>query len=419
MHRIGWDRESNGVILRLDNVESELREAPRPVFYEELDLLEFDRFWSYPRVSQPLLWAVGRNYYYKGELVARASGGSINESPKIELTDLGRNLVLEPVNLGLLVEKNKNALFTLENEAMDFISYVYRKYKKEGTFVTSYSGGKDSQVVLDLVTRVIPPDEIAVIFSDTTMEISYTYEAFEETKKDYQYKYKGLKFYKVFPYKAAVDFWKDFGPPSRLQRWCCTVIKTSPAVSFMRRHFGSKLIVNFVGVRADESPQREKHKRISEGGKHIFQVNAEVIRDWNTTEVFLYTFYRNLHINKGYRFGLTRIGCSVCPFNSVWSEYILHRIEDGIFEPYIAVLKEFLLDLGVDEEKVDEYIFQGAWKKRAGSEGFQKCNNYLEIMQDRGNLTAIIKNPRQEFLEWLKVAGDIGYLRSENGKVRG
>ncbi|MFN4201198.1 phosphoadenosine phosphosulfate reductase family protein [Fervidobacterium gondwanense] len=419
MHKVFWDSESSGVILSYDNLGIEINEPPRPVFYEELDLLGFDKLWSYPRTHEPLLWASGRNYYYKGRLVARAVGGSMNSLPKIELTDLGRDLKLDPINIQLLVEKNKDALFTIENEAMDFVTHVYKVYKKKSSFVVSYSGGKDSQVVLDLVTRVIPPDELTVIFSDTTMDISYTHEAYEKTKQEYQKRYDGLKFYKVEPNKAAVEFWKDFGPPSRLQRWCCTVIKSSPAISFMRKQFGRKSVVNFVGVRSDESTQREKHRRLSEGEKHAFQINAEVIKDWNTTEVFLYMLYRKIYINKGYRYGLTRIGCSVCPFNSVWSESLLRRIESDIYEPYIIVLKEFLLDQGVEPEKLDEYIYDGAWKKRAGSESSEKRENHLEILEENEKLIAVIRNPKQDFLEWVKVVGQVAYFKNANNVVKG
>lgn len=38
-------------------------------------------------------------------------------------------------------------------------------------FIASFSGGKDSQVVLDLVSRVIPSNDFLVNYSDTGYEI--------------------------------------------------------------------------------------------------------------------------------------------------------------------------------------------------------------------------------------------------------
>ncbi|MGC8889207.1 MAG: phosphoadenosine phosphosulfate reductase family protein, partial [bacterium] len=70
MYKVTWDIETNGVLLA-DNITSAQEIIPpRPVFYEELDLLGFNKFWSYPNVEEPLLWAIGRRYYYKGEWVA-------------------------------------------------------------------------------------------------------------------------------------------------------------------------------------------------------------------------------------------------------------------------------------------------------------------------------------------------------------
>lgn len=38
-------------------------------------------------------------------------------------------------------------------------------------FLASFSGGKDSQVILDLCTRAIPPSAFQVIYSDTGYEL--------------------------------------------------------------------------------------------------------------------------------------------------------------------------------------------------------------------------------------------------------
>ncbi|HOM97926.1 MAG TPA: hypothetical protein PLY41_06460, partial [Acetomicrobium sp.] len=70
MYGIQWDSDTGGILL-VDGYDTGVRSDVRPVFYEELDLLGFERYWSYPKVEEPLLWAIGsRRYYYHGELVA-------------------------------------------------------------------------------------------------------------------------------------------------------------------------------------------------------------------------------------------------------------------------------------------------------------------------------------------------------------
>lgn len=47
--------------------------------------------------------------------------------------------------------------------------------------------------LLDLVKRVIPDDELCVIFNDTTLENQYTYENLEKTTKEYRKKYHQIR----------------------------------------------------------------------------------------------------------------------------------------------------------------------------------------------------------------------------------
>ncbi len=426
MYKVVWDKNLNGIILK-DNVDSsEIIVPPRPVFFEELDLLGLDKFWDYPKAQEPLLWAIGRRYYYKGELVAEAKGGNIFEAPKIVLTEKGKNLKLEPINIKEVVKKNKKALFVLENEALDFIEHTYKVYKnKRYLFAVSYSGGKDSQVVLDLVTRVIPPDDLVVIFSDTTMEISHTYENVEKTKEEYEKRYPGLKFYFYIakPPKPALEFWKEFGPPSRIHRWCCTVLKTAPFHKLIKDEFMDskndkfKIIV-FEGVRTEESERRSHYNRIAKNVKHFMTVNARPILYWNRSEVFLYLFFRNLLLNSGYRAGLSRVGCSVCPFSSEWAEFVLVKLGEDIGH-YFRLLREYAKSMGLKEEKqINRYISNGEWKKRFGGRGLNKDSD-VRFITNHNSITSIILNPKEDFLEWCKTIGDVIYKKDPAGNIYG
>jgi len=428
MYKVIWDKDSNSILLVDNDNSSKIKAPPRPVFFEELDLLDFNKFWDYPKAQEPLLWAIGRRYYYKGELVAEAKGGNIFEPPEIVLTEKGQNLKLEPIGINKVIERNKKALFVLENEALDFIEHTYKVYKKKGyLFAVSYSGGKDSQVVLDLVTRVIPPDDLVVIFSDTTMEISHTYENVEETKEEYEKRYPGLKFCIAKPPKSAIEFWKEFGPPSVKQRWCCTVTKTAPfrktLKSILNKENGDydspmKILV-FEGVRSDESIIRSKYERIRRNIKHFYQINAEVIHYWNSAEVFLYLFLRRLNINKGYRYGLDRVGCSFCPFASLWNEHILYRIERDILIRFINIVYDYGKSLGLSDVNIAEFIAYGQWKKRAGGRGLDNNGTALLLSFEKNNIEAVLKKPKENMLEWLKTVGNLHYIERGNNIVVG
>ena len=130
MFRVVWDKDINGVLLTTNGNGDALNVSPRPVFHEELNLLGFDKKfnWKYPESKEPLLWALDRRYYFKGELVAEVKGGNIFDDPIIEITEAGKDLKLKPINTQKVVEKNQKLLFLLEQEAIEFIEHTYRTY---------------------------------------------------------------------------------------------------------------------------------------------------------------------------------------------------------------------------------------------------------------------------------------------------
>ena len=83
MYNINWDKDFNSIIL-LKSGDGNAPSDVRPVYYEELDLLGFDTYWKYPKSKEPLLWASGREYYYKGEKVAKITGGGFYSKPKFK-----------------------------------------------------------------------------------------------------------------------------------------------------------------------------------------------------------------------------------------------------------------------------------------------------------------------------------------------
>ena len=73
MFKVSWDRETGGVKLSSLVGKDTVNISPRPVFFEESNLLGLDKLgWKYPECKEPLLWACNKEYYYRGELVFEA-----------------------------------------------------------------------------------------------------------------------------------------------------------------------------------------------------------------------------------------------------------------------------------------------------------------------------------------------------------
>jgi 3'-phosphoadenosine 5'-phosphosulfate sulfotransferase (PAPS reductase)/FAD synthetase/ferredoxin len=476
MFKITWDKKNNGVLLTMRSSEETLNVSPRPVFYEELDLLGLEEFWDYPKSEQPLLWACERRYFYKGELVLEARGGNIYDDPQLILTDIGKKLKLEPINIELLCENNETAMFLLEHEALEFINTIYRRYCPNATqklindeidfqqlaenqekklkekhtvikedcdsfdimplaeaeikgkqiilntkiemFIASFSGGKDSQVVLDLVSRVIPSNDFSVIYSDTGYELPPSLELYEQTKKMYQEQYPDLQFYLSKNHQDVLYYWDKMGSPSRMHRWCCSVMKTAPLYRLLKEIHGSGKQPNvlvFEGVRAEESNRRALYDRIGRGVKHNNVVNARPIFEWNATEIYLYLFTRQLPINKGYRNGLSRVGCSICPYSSSWSECIVEKKYPNNINKFV---EQILNSLSNVKDK-DVYLKDGKWKLRAGGKALSEEPSRVDFISTNPDFVAILTAPKEDLFQWFNTLGKLQIQSQDKTTISG
>lgn len=466
MFKIVWDRDANGVKLTMRPGDEALNVSPRPVFYEELDVLGMNiRGWQYPQCKEPLLWACDRRYFYKGVLVLEVKGGNVYDDPIVEITDNGKGLKLEPVDMEKLRADNEETMFLLEHEALDFINSIYRKYKnikkvaaknpdidfqtlaahqtkkmkqehvvvredcdsfdvmplseaeKKGKqpvlsskidlFVSSFSGGKDSEVLLDLVTRVVPENDLIVIYSNTGYELPSSLRHYQDIQQYYKGKYPKLKFYTASNHQSVLHYWDVIGAPSRIHRWCCSVMKSAPLSKKLKDIKGlgkQPHAILFDGVRAEESPSRSNRNKIGKNVKHTNIINVSPILEWNSTEVYLYIMFHDMPINQAYRKGLSRVGCVLCPYFSGWSENMCGILYKDTMKPFISKLEKTLTDAKVNGVK--NYIKNGKWKMRAGGRDVHNSSsvNFISITPD---FKAVIKNPQEELLTWLKVLGDL------------
>lgn len=363
MFKIEWDSETGGVLLSSKVTKATLGISPRPVWFEELDLLGLDKLgYSYPRVEAPLMWAVNKQYYYRGELMFEAKGANIYDAPTIIFQKGKETATMAPVDVETMLQRNSDQMFLLENEAIEFIRDTYIAYAgvnrahdaikanqaidfealaekvekktkqkmavvKEGCdsfdvvpldvanaegkrvllstridrFIASFSGGKDSQVVLDLVTRAIPPTVFEVIYSDTGYELPPSLDLYEEVQRYYGERFPALKFSIARNHEKVINYWDKIGSPSDSHRWCCSVMKTVPLYRTLKIEDNKQAkVLAFEGVRAEESVKRNTYNRIGKGVKHSFVINSRPILNWNTTEIFLYLLQYSLPINQAF-----------------------------------------------------------------------------------------------------------------------
>ncbi len=141
-------------------------------------------------------------------------------------------------------------------EAKDFVKERTKGYRVNEIFI-SFSGGKDSTVVSDLVMKALRAHlRIIHIHGNTTLEFPFTTEYVNRFKKNNSYTPLIIASNKEANFFELCDI---LGPPSRVMRWCCTVFKTGPITKKINMLFKNKeKVLTFYGIRSSESNSRSR-----------------------------------------------------------------------------------------------------------------------------------------------------------------
>jgi phosphoadenosine phosphosulfate reductase len=270
----------------------------------------------------------------------------------------------ETPDLIACIEANRKHLQALGKNAINTIRGISSRneYRNLPIYV-SFSGGKDSLVVLDLARASLKQREFKAFFLNTGIEFPETVDFVRSFCRERKITLEEVN--------SGTAFWEQvekFGPPAKDFRWCCKVCKlasvgdleTGKRTCSLPEEKGGNSIAHLTidGKRKHESFSRA---RVTASETNPFvpsQLNIFPIRDWKAIEVWLYIHWRELPYNPLYDLGFERVGCWLCP-SALAAEYIrVKELHPKMHERWNTFLLEWAETSGFSEK----FIEHGFWR---------------------------------------------------------
>jgi len=195
-------------------------------------------------------------------------------------------------------------------------------------FVVNHSGGKDSQAMYLLLREHVPAAQLVIVHADLgPVEWAGAYEHIQATIS-------GEPIHVCRARRTLLQMVEERGKfPSPKQRQCTSDLKRGPIERTIRHILManpqfSGLVVNCMGMRAEESPNRAKlatfqradkkcvRRRVSKAGK-LLHAGREwfewlPIHDWIEAQVFGAIAGASQKPHPVYALGMTRFSCCFC-----------------------------------------------------------------------------------------------------------
>ncbi len=315
----------------------------------------------------------------------------------------------------LYIKANRSRYDEITSEAVDYICQAAAGYDSTSMFV-SFSGGKDSTVVSSLVTTALSNPGIIHLFGNTTLELPETIAYVNRFKKENR---KTPVLTSMNDQQDFFELCEEFGPPSRMLRWCCTVFKTGFISKKINSSFkGKTSIRTFYGIRRNESKSRSGYEREDNSPKISKQKVSSPIIDWIDYDIWLYILSAGIDFNDAYRKGYTRVGCWCCPNNSRWSQFLSSVYMPEQSQKFQKILLDFAVKMGKTDP--EEYVREGGWKARSGGAGIERSKNvaieFKPCVADESSFNYELNKPIDEQL--YELFKPFGILNFDMGNKR-
>lgn len=238
----------------------------------------------------------------------------------------------------------------------------------DGQVYISFSGGKDSTVLLDIVRSIYP--DVEAVFCDTGLEYKlvrefvktipnvtwlkpkknflqiiteYGYPVISKEQAHYIHQYvdgksehtRQMRWNGINGKFKISEKWKFLcKAPFKISDQCCYISKKYPFAHFNKKT-GKK---PFIGTMAEDSNVRER-RYLKEGCNSFTKPGKEYstpLGFWTEKDIWQYIKSRNLPYCKIYDMGLKNTGCAFCMFGIAYDKgnrfRVLKRVQPELYE---------------------------------------------------------------------------------------
>lgn len=232
---------------------------------------------------------------------------------------------------------------------------VLNLVQRGALFVVNNSGGKDSQAMLIKIRELVPAAQILVIHAELP---GVEWEGTEEHARKIS---EGLEFLVVRAQKTFLDMVLARGMfPSPQYRQCTSDLKRGPIEKAIRHYIAEKglsgLIVNCMGLRAEESDQRacgldktvfrasgevvtlKLNERNSKAGREWYDFLP--IHDMKIGDVWFTIKKSGQTPHWAYAAGMTRLSCCFCIMSSKGDLQTAAKLNPGLFGKLVELEKK-------------------------------------------------------------------------------
>jgi DNA sulfur modification protein DndC len=227
-----------------------------------------------------------------------------------------------------------------------------------GLFVCNHSAGKDSQAMLVKLRERVPDDQILVIHADLgEVEWDGNVDHIRATIGD-------LPLIVCRSRRTLLQMVEERGMwPSPTNRQCTSDLKRGPIEREVRRYLAANprfrgMIVNCMGIRAEESAARSKQKawrfneRNSKAGRQWFDWLP--IHDMKLPEVWSTIAGAGQVPHPAYAAGMSRLSCVFCIMASQQDLRTAARLKPDLYRTYVELEKRVGHTLAMDGRGLED-----------------------------------------------------------------